>query len=145
MHFLLTVLLGFLGSLGAKWLADTFLTERIPVLGSMAGLQPAFNSGIAFGINLPYQDAIIFVALILVCIAAWRSAKIKLSGIGFGLIVGGAFANIVDRFQDGLVTDFFQVGTFPIFNVADSCITIGVILLLLEILLEKRTIKRVES
>ena len=135
---MLTTAISFLGSLGAKWLADSFLEERIPIVGSFAGLEPAFNSGIAFGINLPYQDLIIFVALILVCVVAWRTSKTKLSAVGFGLIVGGAFANIVDRFQDGLVTDFFQIGTFPVFNVADSCITIGVLLLLVEIIFERK-------
>src|SRR3989344_6087020 len=112
MHFiLLAALLGFLGSLGAKWLADSFLEERIPILRSLAGFELAFNPGIAFWINLPYQDFIIAASLVLVCILAWKTAKTILSRIGFGLIVGGAFANIVDRFQDGVVTDFFQVST----------------------------------
>ena len=136
---MLTTAISFLGSLGAKWLADSFLEERIPIVGSFAGLEPAFNSGIAFGINLPYQDLIIFVALILVCVVAWRTAKTKLSAVGFGLIVGGALANIADRLMDSLVTDFFQIGTFPVFNVADSCITIGVGFLLLEIILERNS------
>ena len=51
--------------------------------------------------------------------------------LGFGLIIGGALGNIVDRFDDGHVTDFIQIGWWPLFNIADSCISIGVIILLL--------------
>lgn len=122
----------FLGSFGAKLLADAFLTDRIPVVGSFAGLTLTHNPGIAFGVRLPagYQEAIIIAALVLVCIVAVKSPKTPLNGWGYGLIVGGALGNVIDRLFDGVVTDFFQVGTFPVFNVADSCITIGVSLLL---------------
>jgi signal peptidase II len=76
-----------------------------------------------------------------VIIFALRTAKSRLSRVAFGLIVGGALENIVDRLRDGVVTDFFQVGTFPIFNVADSCITIGVVLLLVAMMWEERETK----
>lgn len=136
--FAMSAVLGFCGSVFAKWLADTYLTEHVSIMGQFVGLDPSFNAGIAFGVNLPYQDLIIFLALVLVCVIAWKTAKTKLSQVGYGFIVGGALANIADRFSDKLVTDFFQVGTFPVFNVADSCITIGVVLLLLEMILERR-------
>lgn len=121
-------------SLLAKLLADAYLTERIPVFGSFAGLQYVLNPGVAFGMRLPsgYQEAIIITALVLVCIVAYRSPKTFLNIWGFGLIAGGAIGNILDRARDGYVTDFFQVGSFPVFNVADSCITVGVFLLLAE-------------
>jgi signal peptidase II len=44
----------------------------------------------------------------------------------------------MDRLRDGFVTDFFQVASFPVFNVADSCITVGVALLLVESLFFSR-------
>ena len=67
-----------------------------------------------------------------VTLLAYRERKHALAQIAFGLIIGGAVGNIIDRIPDGLVTDYFQVGTFPIFNVADSAITIGAALLLLD-------------
>jgi signal peptidase II len=126
------------GIVGA-WLTEMFLDQRIAILGSFAGLQRSHNPGIAFGVDLPpvLQEVLIGIALILVIAAALRTAHTSLSQAGFGLIVGGAVANIVDRLGDGLVTDVFQVGSFPIFNVADSCITIGVTLLLLETMRNK--------
>lgn len=130
--FYLTTIVAFLSSFAAKLIADAFLTDRIPVLGSFAGLTLTHNPGIAFGVRLPsgYQEAIIIAALVLVCIVAVKSPKTPLNVWGYGLIVGGALGNVVDRLFDGVVTDFFQVGTFPVFNIADSCITVGVALLL---------------
>ncbi len=121
-------------SLAASFVGESFLQERIPVLGSFAGLQLAHNPGIAFSITLPnsLEMALILVALVLITWLALHSAKHTAQYVGFGLIIGGALGNILDRLPDGYVTDYFQVGTFPIFNVADSCITIGVGVLVIE-------------
>jgi signal peptidase II len=54
--------------------------------------------------------------------------------VAFALILGGAIGNILDRIRLGYVVDFFDLRWFPVFNVADSCITIGVCLLLLRML-----------
>lgn len=135
MHaFFISTVLAFTGSYAAKLLADASLDHRVAVLGEFAGLQYSRNPGIAFGVRLPagWQEVFIVCALLFVCWLAWTSARTLVSKIGYGLIVGGALANVIDRVRDGFVTDFFQVGTFPIFNVADSCITIGVAFLLAE-------------
>lgn len=128
---ILSLILSFAG----KFLADTFLTSRVPVLGNFAGFQYATNRGVAFSITFagPLQTILITIALIALLWAA-SQARTTFSRIAFGMILGGALGNIIDRLRDGVVTDFFQIGTFPIFNVADSCITIGVGLLLLEAL-----------
>jgi signal peptidase II len=141
MHLLwITVIVSCAASFIAKLLADAFLPERVSVIGLFAGLQPSHNPGIAFGITLPWglHNWLIPVALILIAWVAWRSARTAWSRVGFGLIIGGALGNVIDRIPDGVVTDFFQVGTFPIFNVADSCISVGVVVLLLEMVLHRR-------
>jgi signal peptidase II len=51
--------------------------------------------------------------------------------IAFGAIVGGAIGNFVDRFHYGFVVDFIDFRWWPVFNVADSCITLGVVVLIL--------------
>lgn len=121
-------------SLAGKWLADAFLTERVALFGEFAGLQYSLNPGVAFGIRLPgvLQSVFITIAVVFVCVIAVKSAATTVNRIAFGLVIGGALANVVDRLRDGVVTDFFQIGTFPVFNVADACITAGVMLLLLE-------------
>lgn len=129
----ITVTASLFISVLAKFAADTFLTSRIPILGSFVGLEYATNRGVAFSITFPplLQTTLIIIAFLLLLWAATK-ARTRLSQVAFGLILGGAIANIIDRLGDGRVTDFFQVGTFPIFNVADSCITIGVSLLIIE-------------
>lgn len=134
--FFITAAAALTISLIAKFLADAFLVSRVAIIGSFAGLTPTHNAGVAFGVRLPagFQELLIVSALIFVCFLAWKSQRTLASSIGYGLIVGGALGNVLDRLLDGLVTDFFQVGSFAIFNVADSCISIGVVFLLAEVL-----------
>jgi signal peptidase II len=129
----LTAGVAFALSFLAKLLADALLVERVAIVGSFMGLQPSLNPGVAFGVRLPgvIQTPLILLALALLAYAA-RKAATPSSRIGFGLLLGGALGNVVDRLPDGYVTDFFQIGSFPIFNVADSCITVGVVLLVLD-------------
>lgn len=128
-----TIVTSFVVSFTGKLLADYFLNERLAIFGSLAGLQYATNSGVAFSITFPGPLQKILIAVALICIV-WVATKARttMSKIAFGMIIGGALGNVVDRLGDGVVTDFFQIGTFPIFNVADSFITVGVFLLLLE-------------
>jgi signal peptidase II len=121
----------------AAHLADAYLDERVALLGPWIGLFPAQNRGIAFGISLPLPLLTILIPLALIAVAcAAVQAKTPWSRVAFGLILGGAIGNIFDRFPDGTVTDFIQVGAFPLFNIADSCITIGAGMLLLEQIVE---------
>lgn len=136
MHLLIPVsLAACLLSLLAGHVAQQ-LTRPLWFIGSWAGLLLSHNPGIAFGVRLPspLQEIIILGALSVVVVVALRTHR-HLPLIAFGLIIGGAVANLIDRFMDGVVTDFFRVGTFPVFNVADGCITIGAILLIADALL----------
>lgn len=56
--------------------------------------------------------------------------------LALALQLGGAVGNLIDRLTQGYVTDFISIGTFPVFNVADSCITIGAVLLVLSVWLQ---------
>ena len=67
------------------------------------------------------------------------AAKSILVQIAFGGIVGGAIGNIVDRFHYRFVVDFIDLRWWPVFNVADSCITVGVALLILQSLRREKT------
>lgn len=125
------VLDGLVTSLVCAWLAYVLLDERIAIAGDVIGLQKAFNDGIAFGLSLgPLQTGFIFLAMALIAKVAW-DAQNPLEQIGFGCILGGGMANIIDRLHDGYVTDMIQIGTFPIFNVADVYINVGVALVLI--------------
>ncbi len=127
----------FILSCASKFLADAYLSSRIPVIGSFAGFQYATNPGVAFSITFPGPLQNIFIGAAL-CALIWAAfhATTVWSRVAFGMIIGGALGNIADRTLDGLVTDFIQVGRFPIFNVADSCITVGVGLLVIEAMMQ---------
>ncbi|WP_293900498.1 signal peptidase II [Phenylobacterium sp.] len=101
-----------------------------------------WNQGVSFGLLQAGQDLVrwglvVFSLGIAGLLAAWaRTQGRALPALGLGLIIGGALGNAIDRARFGAVVDFIDVqrlGFFPwIFNVADSAITFGVILLLLD-------------
>jgi signal peptidase II len=136
----ITAAIALLTSLLGMELAHALLTERVSLIGTFVGLYPSFNDGVAFSITFPLflQYGLIFAALALVCVLAYKSPRTFWNSLGFGMIIGGSLGNIIDRLLDGFVTDYFQVGTFPIFNVADSWITVGIAVLFLGYLAERR-------
>ena len=140
LNLLLSTSLSLLASLGLDWLAGIILTKKIPILGNFFTLTLSQNLGVAFGMHLPspWQETLILAALLGMTYVAMKSETHRWSQIAFGLILGGALANLADRAMHGYVTDFLSVGTFPIFNVADSCITIGAGMLLTESMLRKK-------
>lgn len=100
------------------------------------------NTGAAFGL-FP-QGSLIFTAMaILVSLAIlyyWPRVPSNQVGlrIALALQLGGAVGNLIDRLNEGIVTDFIAVGTFPVFNVADSSISIGVAVLVIVTWWEER-------
>lgn len=135
----LSSVLAATASLAVSWVAEKSLTSPLTLIPGFLRLRLSHNPGIAFSIAIPspWQEIIIVSALIAVCIFAMTSKPSRLGTIAFGLVIGGAVGNLIDRFGDGLVTDYVSVGTFPVFNAADSFITIGAGLLLLEGWLER--------
>jgi signal peptidase II len=91
------------------------------------------NVGIAFGLlQLPMiRWLLVAIALAVAALVAWscKERKLKEHFLAWGLIMGGALGNATDRIFIGTVTDFIDIGFWPAFNVADSALTIGVLLL----------------
>jgi signal peptidase II len=102
------------------------------------------NTHGAFGMfgNSPLLLIVLAVIVLAVFTYAFRDAvrRSKLVRVAFGMIVGGAIGNIVDRFQHRWVVDFIDFRTIwpNVFNVADACITVGVGLLVLSQLIRER-------
>ena len=92
------------------------------------------NSGVAFG-QLQNGGAIVAVVIALAVLALLvyfaRHGSERWVWLPTGLLLGGALGNIVDRLREGAVIDFVKLPHWPAFNVADSAITIGVIVLLI--------------
>lgn len=117
---------------------------RLPERGWVAVAPPlrfsmVWNKGFSFGLlahsSLARWGLFLFSIAVAAGLAAWaRRVRRPLPAAALGLIIGGALGNALDRLRLGAVADFIDVsaiGFFPwIFNVADSAITVGVILLL---------------
>ncbi len=124
------------------------LHERIVVIPGFFDVTHVQNTGAAFGLfagaTSPYRpillNAVAFAVFVLVLVYAfkspvhWKRLQLALAGI-----LGGAVGNLIDRIGSGSVTDFLRLHAadrweWPSFNVADSAITVGVVLLALDIL-----------
>ncbi|MDE3043726.1 MAG: signal peptidase II [Acidobacteriota bacterium] len=94
----------------------------------------SYNTGMSFSMNPSgprWTSLLTVVVLLVVGYFAWR-AKSVVSRVGFGLVLGGGVGNLLDRVTatPPRVTDFVAVGPFPIFNLADAAITVGVVIVL---------------
>ncbi|MEY4400436.1 MAG: signal peptidase [Actinomycetota bacterium] len=112
--------------------------RTIDIVGSLR-FNLAYNKGMAFSQATgagPIIGALAFVIVIGVVLWMRRSAT-GLAALASSMIVGGAVGNLVDRvFRNdawfrGAVVDFIDLQWFPVFNVADSCITVGAVLMVL--------------
>jgi signal peptidase II len=90
------------------------------------------NKGIAFSLPVPsgVSSAVAVIVSLWLAFQLWRYQHANTVKIGYALIMAGALGNLIDRIWLGAVTDFISVGTFPVFNVADSCICVGVALVI---------------
>jgi signal peptidase II len=129
--------------------------ERIPFGDSwmpLTWLAPYFrfvhweNTGAAFGMfqngGAIFGILAVIVSTLLVVYYAQIPKEETLMRIAMSMQMAGAVGNLIDRIMFGPVTDFISVGTFPVFNIADSSITIGTGLLILGLLQHEQKLKR---
>ncbi|MAO75472.1 MAG: signal peptidase II [Chloroflexi bacterium] len=92
------------------------------------------NTGSAFGLFSDYTLLLTIGSLIGIGFVLYffykNSFDVIWMRISLGLIIGGAFGNLIDRIRDGGVVDFISVGWWPAFNIADSAISIGIVILI---------------
>jgi len=138
-YFYVIVVFVFLADQASKWLIQRTMVfgEYRPILGSNFMLTLTQNTGGAWGL-LPSGNKIFVVfaavAIVALLIAYHRIARGDLLvASAFALALGGAIGNLLDRLRYGYVVDFFDVRIihWPIFNIADSAISLGIVLLLL--------------
>ncbi len=136
----------------AKWAvaSNIALHDSVVIIPGFFHLTHVENSGAAFGLfaesNAQWKIGALvsfsIIALIIVSAILWRhSHALTTTTIGLSLILGGATGNLWDRLLTGHVVDFldFHIGSYywPAFNVADSAIVVGALLLVAEILFTK--------
>jgi signal peptidase II len=100
------------------------------------------NTGAAFGILPSLGDFIAILAVVVAVAIVYYFPRVPRDDwtlrLAMGLEFGGAIGNLFDRLTIGWVTDFVSIWRFPVFNVADLCITLGVIVLLLGVWSQER-------
>jgi len=148
--FLLTMTLVFSTDQVSKALVRNGLTlgESIPRTGDVR-ITHAVNSGAAFGL-FPDQTMFLIVASIVgigILLLVYRNHPLpgSLLRVSLGLQLGGAVGNLSDRLRVSEVTDFIEVGAWPIFNLADASIVIGIIMLAYLLLFVERSEKATQA
>jgi signal peptidase II len=117
------------------WMPLTWLAPYIRIVNW-------HNTGAAFGIFQGMNGFFMILAFFIIILILLYFPVIRADDLYFRLALSlqmsGAAGNLIDRLYRGHVTDFISVGRFPVFNVADSCITMGVVVLLVGMWVEER-------
>ncbi|WP_279089188.1 signal peptidase II [Bartonella apis] len=154
---LITLIVGLIITVGLDqlikyWVVNTLeVGEEIDLLPFLS-LYHARNPGIAFSMLSSVSDwGLIALTLCIICFVVWlwknAGPEKSLSRFGFLLVIGGAIGNLIDRIRFHYVIDYISfhingVFSFAIFNLADSFITVGAVLIVLDELLHWKREKR---
>jgi signal peptidase II len=139
-----------------KWLVRTNIPQDgawqpqwLAELGWPARIVHWYNTGAAFGIFQEGNPVFIVMAfIVMIAILYYYPRLVREDPTirwAVGLYLGGVVGNLIDRLLLGKVTDFISIGTFAVFNIADSSINVAVALLLLSFLVKERREKRKAS
>jgi signal peptidase II len=140
MYFLLAALLVIILDQLTKYyvVSNFYLGESVPVIENIFHLTYILNPGAAFGM---FEGSRWFFVVIAICVLGgiwYMRDEINEGGwmmqYGAALFGGGAIGNLIDRTRSGLVIDFFDFRIWPVFNVADIAICVGVAMILWKIL-----------
>lgn len=107
-----------------------FYGKNFDFIPNVFGVTSTTNTGALFGILKGYNLILIFftIAIILLCFK-WLKEK-SFNYVPLSFIIGGAFGNLVDRLIFGYVRDFIDFKIWPVFNFADTIITIAIVLII---------------
>ena len=134
--FSTALLIIFLDQLTKFFIKNNFqLNQSIPIIKNILHLTYVTNSGSAFGLFKGFNIFFILFSIIVIIVVFYYIRKIKenekLLQLSIGLLLGGTIGNLIDRLVYGSVIDFIDFRIWPVFNVADSAVTISIILLII--------------
>ncbi len=128
----------------SKWAIRTTCIpqQSLPVLPGILHLTYVRNTGAAFSL---FQGQVPILIVISVIVAGWMAWELlrhphatRHIPVALGMILGGAIGNLIDRLRFGYVEDFIDLRVWPVFNLADSAISIGVMWLIWKTLRDKK-------
>ena len=140
--FAATAVLLYLVDLATKTLAVRQLSDRgrVDVIGGLFGFRLTRNPGAAFGTDTSYTAVLSCVAMLAAAAVIWFALRAvdRVWAVALGLLLAGILGNLTDRLFrapgpfEGHVVDFLQLPHWPIFNVADMCINVAAVLILVQ-------------
>jgi len=138
-----TAIVAFACDQASKWylISVMDIAHRPPIeVTPFFNLVMVWNQGISFGMfagaGQPYLLVTLSIIICLFLLSWLRKIELRWLAFAIGMVIGGAMGNVVDRLRHGAVADFFDFyiknSHWPAFNIADSCIFIGVVLLCID-------------
>ena len=114
----------------------------VEIVGELLQLHLTYNPGAAFSLGTRFTVALSVLAIVATAVVLWLSRRVqnKWWAVALGLMLAGIDGNLMDRlFRDpapfrGHVVDFLMLPNWPVFNVADMCINVGVAMILVQVL-----------
>jgi len=115
-----------------KFFATIYLTAPVEIIRGLATFELHKNPGLSFSIPFPntMQIVISIVLLILLVLYSKQEQRSLIEHLALAAIFGGAIGNLIERILFATVTDFISIWKFPVFNIADIGISVGVVVLL---------------
>jgi signal peptidase II len=135
MYFLIPFLGLLIADQAVKHLVRTTMVQgqSIPIIENIFHITYIENPGAAFGILANQRMLFLILTAVIVGVMIYLyfslSNKKSLTAISLGIVVSGAIGNFIDRFIQGTVTDFLDFRIWPIFNIADIAICVGLALI----------------
>lgn len=120
---------------------DMIVGQSIPVIHKILHFTYVQNSGGAFGILRGRTNLFIIISIIVILFIIYFMLKEEKKDYFiktvFSFILGGAISNLIDRMRLGYVVDFIDFQVWPVFNIADSAISVGMVLLFIHLFFKK--------
>ncbi len=142
--FAAVALTGYLVDVGTKVLAVDRLAGKgtVDLLGSWFGLHLTRNPGAAFSTGTAYTEVLSVVSIVAVAVVLYVSRRLgsRVWAVALGVLLAGVAGNLTDRLlrepgpMRGHVVDFLRFPNWPIFNVADVCINVAAVLIVVQAL-----------
>jgi signal peptidase II len=135
MYFLIPFLGLLIADQAVKHLVRTTMVQgqSIPIIENIFHITYIENPGAAFGILANQRMLFLILTAVIVGVMIYLycslSNKKSLTAVSLGIVVSGAIGNFIDRFMQGTVTDFLDFRIWPIFNIADIAIYVGLALI----------------
>lgn len=144
--YLILIAAGLLLDQVSKYFAQVYLNFYTPlwIVPKRLSFQLVHNFGAAYGIFQHQRLFLLGISMVVIlgCIIFYKKIAVnRMTSIGLSFVLIGAVGNFIDRLLRGFVVDFIDIKIFPVFNVADMCIDIGIFFFFIDVLFQIRTIK----